>query len=109
MSAAAPAAAGVKSDAPPGSNRFTLTIPSDTAVGMAAQERILGKLEALGYEGRDIFGWRLSLEEALMNAIKHGNRLAEDKVVKVACDLSPDVSTVVVTDQGGGVRPRRRP
>ena len=90
-------------------DRFTLTIPSDTAAGMAAQERILAKLESLGYEGRDIFGWRLSLEEALMNAIKHGNRLAEDKVVRVACELSAKVSKVVVTDQGEGFDPEEVP
>ena len=94
---AAPPAAGV--------DRFTLTIPSDTAAGMAAQERILGKLETLGYEGRDLFGWRLSLEEALMNAIKHGNRMSEEKVVRVKCELSSDVSTVVVTDEGEGFDP----
>ena len=102
MTATAPATA-----APPaaGVDRFTLTIPSDTAAGMAAQERILGKLETLGYEGRDLFGWRLSLEEALMNAIKHGNRMSEEKVVRVKCELSSDVATVVVTDEGEGFDP----
>ena len=76
---------------------------------MAAQERILTKLESLGYEGRDIFGWRLSLEEALMNAIKHGNKLADDKVVRVTCELSADVSKVEVVDQGDGFDPEEVP
>ena len=98
--------------APPaarGVDRFTLTIPSDTAAGMAAQERILAKLESLGYEGRDLFGWRLSLEEALMNAIKHGNRLSEEKTVKVTCELSSEVSSVVVRDEGEGFDPEDVP
>ena len=95
--------------AAPAVDRFTLTIPSDTAAGIRAQERIVAKLEALGYEGRDIFGWRLSLEEALMNAIKHGNRLSDDKVVKVACELAPARSRVVVTDEGEGFTPEAVP
>ena len=89
--------------------RFTLTIPSDTAAGMTAQERILGKLEALGFEGRDLFGWRLSLEEAIINAVKHGNKLSDEKTVSIACDLSSRSATVVIRDQGEGFEPEAVP
>ena len=89
--------------------RFTLTIPSDTAAGMTAQERILGKLEALGYAGRDLFGWRLALEEAIINAVKHGNKLSEDKTVRIQCDLAAETSKVVIRDQGEGFEPAAVP
>ena len=84
---------------------FTLTIPSDTAAGMNAQNRILKALEALGYPERDLFGWRLALEEALVNAIKHGNKLSEDKTVRIACDLGGESAKVVIRDQGEGFDP----
>ena len=89
--------------------RFTLTIPSDTAAGMTAQERILSRLESLGYTERDLFGLRLALEEAIINAIKHGNKLADDKVVRIACDLGADTARIVIRDQGEGFEPEAVP
>ena len=37
------------------------------------QEEILEELIASGFEQREVFGVRLALEEALVNAMKHGN------------------------------------
>ena len=45
-------------------------IPSDTAAGQSVQERIIQLLESLRYDERDVFGVRLAIEEALVNAIK---------------------------------------
>ena len=84
---------------------FALTIPSDTAAGMTAQNRILGALEGLGYTERDLFGMRLALEEALVNAIKHGNGQSDDKVVRIACDLDSDTAKIVIRDEGDGFDP----
>ena len=89
--------------------RFAMTIPSDTAAGMEAQQRILGRLEALGFAGRDLTHMQLALEEAIINAIKHGNREDEDKVVKIVCDLGPDRAKVVIRDQGEGFDPEDVP
>ena len=54
---------------------FEVWIPNDTAEGRVVQERIAGLLEQHGWPMRDVFGVRLALEEALVNAIKHGNRI----------------------------------
>ena len=91
--------------ADPAGQTFNLTIPSDTAAGMAVQNRILDTLEGMGYTDRDLFGMRLALEEALVNAIKHGNKLSDDKVVKVACKLNGRSARVVIRDQGEGFDP----
>ncbi len=85
--------------------KFALTIPSDTAAGMKAQDRILSSLERFGYTERDLFAMRLALEEALVNAIKHGNKLSDDKVVRVACVLNDEAARVVIKDQGDGFDP----
>ena len=53
---------------------------------------------------RECFGVRLSLEEALVNAIKHGNRMEPDKKVYIACELTEDEVTVVIEDQGDGFK-----
>ena len=39
------------------------------------QNRILEAVKANGFEGQNFFAINLALEEALTNAIKHGNRL----------------------------------
>ncbi|MBW3538833.1 MAG: ATP-binding protein [Planctomycetes bacterium] len=91
------------------SEAFEVTIPSDTARGQAVQERIISLLEKLNFPPRDVFGVRLALEEALVNAIKHGNGMDPEKNVHVRCRVN-DVSAVVeIEDEGPGFRPETIP
>lgn len=89
--------------------QFEVVIPSDTSAGQEVQERIVARLEELEYSTRDVFGVRLALEEALVNAIKHGNRMDPDKTVRVEWSISPDVFRVVIEDQGPGFHPEDVP
>ncbi len=82
--------------------QFEVVIPSDTDAGQAVQERIVARLESLEYSMRDVFGIRLALEEALVNAIKHGNGLDPDKTVRVNCLIEDDFLRVEIEDQGLG-------
>ncbi len=84
---------------------FEIRIPSDTAEGLAVQERIIARMEEHGFPPRDCFGMRLALEEALVNAIKHGNGLDPDKQVRVCCDLSDESVRVEIEDEGPGFNP----
>jgi serine/threonine-protein kinase RsbW len=88
---------------------FKVSIPSDTAQGQAVQERIVSLLEQLGYPSRDVFGVRLALEEALVNAIKHGNRHDPRKQVHIRCAVGPDVVRVTIEDEGPGFIPDEVP
>ena len=82
--------------------QFEVIIPSDTEAGQAVQERIVSRLESLEYSVRDVFGVCLALEEALVNAIKHGNGLDPDKTVRVNCLIEDDLLRVEIEDQGPG-------
>ena len=62
--------------------QFQITIKNDTVAGQQVQERIVKILEDLGYPPRDVFSVRLALEEALVNAIKHGNGMDPAKLVR---------------------------
>ncbi len=84
--------------------QFDIWIPNDTAEARDVQERIIGLMEQNAWPMRDCFGVRLSLEEALVNAIKHGNRMDPDKKVYVACELTDDEVKVVIEDQGDGFK-----
>jgi serine/threonine-protein kinase RsbW len=89
--------------------QFVVVIPSDTSAGQAVQERIVQRLEELQYSSRDVFGVRLALEEALVNAIKHGNQMDPTKSVRIECTISPELVRVVIEDQGSGFQPETVP
>lgn len=88
---------------------FKVSIPSDTAQGQAVQERIIELLERLNYPPRDVFGVRLALEEALVNAIKHGNRHDPDKQVHVHCRVDRESVQISIEDEGPGFIPGEVP
>lgn len=91
------------------SQEFKVSIPSDTAEGQAVQERIVVLLEKLGYPARDVFGVRLALEEALVNAIKHGNKHDPCKQVHIRCRADRDVVCITIEDEGPGFVPGEVP
>lgn len=68
-------------------------------------EWILPKLEANNFSQEDIFAVHLALEEALINAIKHGNKMNPDKEVKIDYSVSSDKVEISMTDQGDGFNP----
>ncbi len=80
-------------------------IPSDTVVGQALQDQILRQLEELQFAEHDLFGVRLALEEALVNAIKHGNRLDPTKNVRVQWLIDHERVVIEIEDEGEGFDP----
>lgn len=70
---------------------------------------ILDELEELGYTEKERFGIRLALEEALVNAVKHGHRGDTSKTVRVRYQASMVQFMVEIEDQGPGFVPARVP
>ncbi len=88
---------------------FEVVIPNNTAAGQSVQERIIQLLEELRYEERDVFGIRLAIEEALVNAIKHGNQMDPNKTVRVLCRAGAQRVRIEIQDQGEGFIPEEVP
>ncbi len=84
-------------------------IPSSLDVGHATIERLLAALEANQWEGRDLFHIQLAIEEAMVNAITHGNKQADDKVVEVEFRVDPQSTYMRIKDQGAGFNPQLFP
>lgn len=84
---------------------FQITINNDTAAGQEVQERIIKILEDLSYPPRDVFGVRLAIEEALVNAIKHGNGMDPEKKVRIACRINHESARIEIEDEGDGFEP----
>lgn len=93
----------------PTEEEYRWTISSDIHEGRALQERILALLERWNYSPREIFAVRLGVEEALANAIKHGNRSDPAKSVHIQCNINRRGIRIAIEDEGEGFRPEEIP
>jgi serine/threonine-protein kinase RsbW len=80
-------------------------IPSSLDAGHRLIEQLIAALESHGWEGRDLFHVQLAVEEAMVNAITHGNKQADDKVVEVEFKVEPQATMLRIKDQGEGFNP----
>lgn len=67
--------------------------------------QILSKLEANGFNKDDIFAVHLALEEAFLNAVKHGNKMDPTKEVRIDYSVGSDKIEISMTDEGEGFEP----
>jgi len=77
--------------------------------GMAVRDRVVDAMQARGYSDPEVFGVRLALEEALVNAVKHGNRNDPTKCVWASWHVGPRRVIVDIEDEGDGFDPRAVP
>ena len=87
-----------------GDNPLSFTIPSEFSAGRDVQKRILDNVTRLGYNSQCLFAIKLALEEALINAIKHGNHFDPKKKVHIQAKVSPRQLEVTIEDEGLGFR-----
>ncbi len=80
-------------------------IPTDLEAARAAAEEMLGAVEACGCGVEILFAIRLALEEALANAIKHGNRYDPSKRITVTVETDAESTIITVADEGAGFDP----
>jgi serine/threonine-protein kinase RsbW len=72
-------------------------------------EEVMGHLDETVWGSKDVFAVNLALEEALVNAVQHGNRLDPDKKVHFICRLNNDKIYVRIEDEGEGFDPNAVP
>ena len=92
---------------PDGSVEYTIS--SNLTEARNLQELIENELRNCQYEDKEIFGIRLALEEAIVNAIKHGNRMDDGKRVHVCFRIVPERFDIGITDEGPGYDPDSLP
>ena len=81
---------------------FKVTIASDFDAARDVQERILRDVEQHGFGEEATFALRIALEEAMVNAIKHGNGLDPGKKVRIESKITAKRAEVVIEDEGPG-------
>ncbi len=68
-------------------------------------DKVVEEMAGAGYTAREAFAMRLALEEAMVNAIKHGHRNDPTKVAQLRYHLTPECVLAEVEDQGDGFDP----
>jgi serine/threonine-protein kinase RsbW len=77
-------------------------ITSDYAAAARVLDAVVLAVEKKGYDADSVFGIKLALDEALVNAIKHGNKLDHTKCVRIDVKMTPRRLEIEVEDQGKG-------
>jgi serine/threonine-protein kinase RsbW len=79
-----------------------IIIESDLGNIKQAVDQIRGLLENIGADESDMFDIRLCLEEALINAIKYGNKFEKSKKVIMDFSYKNGKAVISIEDNGRG-------
>ncbi len=86
------------------SPKFKLVISKLTEL-LTVQDAVLNRVQAGGYSTDEVFAIRLALDEAVSNAILHGNRQDPSKQVTIQYSVNDQAVWIEVCDQGCGFCP----
>jgi serine/threonine-protein kinase RsbW len=70
---------------------------------------LMRRVEKLGVVNPETSNLFIALDEAFVNAVKHGNKFDAAKLVRITADLSPDEARFTVEDEGAGFNVREIP
>ena len=84
-------------------------IASDSHLLKEISKKLINKLRKNGIDEEIIFDIHVGFEEALRNAMIHGNKFSPDKTVKIEVDVNPGVVVISVEDEGEGFNPDSLP
>jgi serine/threonine-protein kinase RsbW len=82
--------------------KIEFELPSDLALMNGVLQYLLERVAKLGLitpEGSHLF---VALDEAFVNAVKHGNKNDPTKLVRVGAELSPKEACFTIEDEGEG-------
>jgi len=71
--------------------------------------QLLAEATSYGFDEDQLFAIHLAVEEAFLNAVKHGNRCDAQKKVTVEYVVTPEKFEISITDQGSGFDPDALP
>lgn len=82
--------------------RRAASFPSVSGAGEPFVDAVLQELERRAWSSKDLFAIQLALEEAIANAVEHGNRRNPTKKVDVSAEIALDRVLLSVRDEGAG-------
>lgn len=86
-----------------------LVISSTLDQAAESMHRIMNDVQAAGFTESAQFAIRLALDEAITNAVRHGNRLNPELKVTIDYRIDDELFLITVQDQGPGFKPENVP
>jgi len=86
-----------------------VAVPSTLQDAKRPEQRIMAEVRACNYSENAVFAIKLALEEAMTNAVKHGNQNDHRKRIVVRYAVTPDRVVIIVRDDGPGFLPEGVP
>ncbi len=83
----------------------SIVVPSTPSAIVGVCGQVIASLEANHFGEDDVFAVHLALEEAFINAVRHGNKGEPGRAVKIDYSVGPDQIEVSMTDEGDGFDP----
>lgn len=82
--------------------KIDFELPSDLSLMSGVLNYLLERVEKLGLIKPERSNLLIALDEAFVNAVKHGNKSDPSKLVKITAELSPTEACFTVEDEGDG-------
>ena len=86
-----------------------MIVPNELRRARESEELITAELSRNSFNPDDAFAVKLALEEALTNAVRHGNGNDSRKKVLVRYLVTPKRAVIMIRDEGPGFSPNRLP
>jgi serine/threonine-protein kinase RsbW len=87
----------------------SITVESQPTALIDPCRQVLSAMEEKGFSKDDVFAVHLALEEAFLNAVKHGNKMDPAKTVTIDYTVDAEKAEIRIQDQGEGFNPQSVP
>jgi len=82
--------------------KIEFELPSDLSLMNGVLQYLLERVHKLGLIKPERSNLFIALDEAFVNAVKHGNKSDPTKLVRITAELSPNEASFTVEDEGEG-------
>jgi len=82
--------------------KIEFEVPSIIGLMDGVLEYLMKRVEKLGVVKPEKSNLFVALDEAFVNAVKHGNKFDLTKMVRISVDLSPEKASFTIEDEGEG-------
>jgi serine/threonine-protein kinase RsbW len=82
--------------------KIEFELPSDLTLMNGVLQYLLERVAKLGVISPENSNLFVALDEAFVNAVKHGNKADPTKLVRVGAELSPNEASFTIEDEGEG-------
>jgi len=89
--------------------KIDIELPSDLSLMNTVLEYLLDRVDKMGLVKSEQSNLFIALDEAFVNAVKHGSKYDLTKLVRITAELSPHEAIFTVEDEGDGFDVRAIP